>query len=186
MTAEREEGHCIYVFTPVLGILLRRFENDVQRDVMVKVNSPYSQIVVRLSLYTGIIDGLECPFEFDVVVFTDDSADKSQSWVYKPHAVLDRSGNIRGGQSFALTKPDENSQWLKFDDDRESLATDREVPDDDYGGEVLNGIHSTVPIQVLTGKRFTNAYMLVYTHESAITEIDAPFAEDDTPAKLCM
>ena len=63
--------------------------------------------------------------------------------------------------------------------------TDREVLEENYGGEILNGL--TPPAQrqqVRNMKRFTNAYMLVYIRESALPEVLAPFTEEDTPAHL--
>lgn len=113
------------------------------------------------------------------------AVEKSQSWVYKLHGVLVHSGDVHGGHYFALIKPDENTRWLKFDDDRVTPATDREVLEENYGGEVLNGVAPPAQRnQVRTMKRFTNAYMLVYIRESAIPEILAPFTEEDTPAHL--
>ncbi|KLO14677.1 cysteine proteinase [Schizopora paradoxa] len=165
---DAKKGIVFQSFPPVLQIQLKRFEYDIQRDVMVKIN-----------------DRLEFPFEIDLAEFTDESADKSQSWVYKLHGVLVHSGDVHGGHYFALIKPDENTRWLKFDDDRVTPATDREVLEENYGGEVLNGIAQPFQRnQVRTMKRFTNAYMLVYIRESAIPEILAPFTEEDTPAHL--
>lgn len=64
--------------------------------------------------------------------------------------------------------------------------TDREVLEENYGGEAMNGIPSVQRNQVRAMKRFTNAYMLVYIRESAIPEVLAPFTEEDTPAHLSM
>ena len=65
-------------------------------------------------------------------------------------------------------------------------VTDREVLEENYGGEPLNGL--AVPPgqrnQVRAMKRFTNAYMLMYIRDSAIDDVLAPFTEDDTPAHL--
>ena len=61
----------------------------------------------------------------------------------------------------------------------------REVLEENYGGEVLNGyVAPGQRQQVRTMKRFTNAYMLVYIRESAIDEVLAPFTEADTPPHL--
>ena len=95
------------------------------------------------------------------------------------------SGDLHGGHYFALIKPDRETRWLKFDDDRVTPVTDREVLEENYGGEALNG---TLPPaqrqQVRSMKRFINAYMLVYIRESAIDEVLAPFTDEDTPPHL--
>lgn len=115
----------------------------------------------------------------------DESADKSQSWVYKLHGVLVHSGDLHGGHYFALIKPEKDSRWLKYDDDRVTPVTDREVLEENYGGEPLNG---TIPItqrnQIRTMKRFTNAYMLVYIRASEMDDVLEPFTEKDTPPHL--
>jgi ubiquitin carboxyl-terminal hydrolase 7 len=133
-----------------------------------------------------INDRHEFPFEIDLTEFLDEGADRSTPCVYKLHGVLVHSGDLHGGHYFALIKPDRNTRWLKFDDDRVTPVTDREVLEENFGGEPLNGIHPPTVgrNQVRVMKRFTNAYMLVYIRESAIDEVLAPFREEDTPAHL--
>lgn len=115
----------------------------------------------------------------------DKSADRSIPSVYKLHGVLVHSGDLHGGHYFALIKPDRETRWLKFDDDRVTPVTDREVLEENYGGEALNGAIVPAPRnQVRAMKRFTNAYMLVYIRDSEIDTILAPFTEDDTPPHL--
>ena len=64
-------------------------------------------------------------------------------------------------------------------------VTDREVLEENYGGESMNGQPPTLQRnQVRTMKRFTNAYMLVYIRETGIDEVLSPFKEEDTPAHL--
>lgn len=97
--------------------------------------------------------------------------------------MLVHSGDVHGGHYFVLIKPHPESRWFKFDDDRVTPVTDREVLEDNYGGELLtNG----VPQKGAKGgmKRFTNAYMLVYVRESAAPEILAPITPADTPPHL--
>ena len=132
-----------------------------------------------------INDRHEFPFEIDLAEFLDETADKTQSWLYRLHGVLVHSGDLHGGHYFALIKPDRETRWLKFDDDRVTPVTDKEVLEENYGGEALN---SLLPPgqrqQVRAMKRFTNAYMLVYIRDSAIDEVLAPFTEADTPPHL--
>ncbi|TFK29868.1 ubiquitin carboxyl-terminal hydrolase 5 [Coprinopsis marcescibilis] len=165
---DAKKGIIFESFPPVLQLQLKRFEYDIQRDAMVKIN-----------------DRHEFPFEIDLDEFLDPAADRSQPWVYKLHGVLVHSGDLHGGHYFALIKPDSESRWLKFDDDRVTPVTDKEVLEENYGGESLNGVPPTYQRnQGRTIKRFTNAYMLVYIRESALPEVLAPFTEEDTPAHL--
>jgi ubiquitin carboxyl-terminal hydrolase 7 len=119
--------------------------------------------------------------------FLDESADRSQSYLYKLHGVLVHSGDLHGGHYFALIKPDRETRWLKYDDDRVTPVTDKEVLEENYGGEIMNGVLSQVQQRNQARnavKRFTNAYMLVYIRDSAIDEVLAPFTEMDTPPHL--
>ena len=132
-----------------------------------------------------INDRHEFPFEIDLAEFLDETADRSQPWVYKLHGVLVHSGDLHGGHYFACIKPDAATRWLKFDDDRVTPVTDREVLEENYGGEVLNGVPPTLQRnQVRSMKRFSNAYMLVYVREALTDEVLPPFKEEDTPAHL--
>jgi ubiquitin carboxyl-terminal hydrolase 7 len=165
---DAKKGILFQSFPPVLHLQLKRFEYDIQRDAMAKIN-----------------DRHEFPFEIDLAEFLDEDADRSQSWNYKLHGVLVHSGDRYGGHYFALIKPDRETRWLKFDDDKVTPVTDREVLEENYGGEPLNGI--TPPLQrnqVRAMKRFTNAYMLVYIRESATEEILSTWKDEDTPAHL--
>lgn len=166
---DAKKGIIFESFPPVLHLQLKRFEYDVNRDAMVKIN-----------------DRHEFPFEIDLDEFLDSSADRSSPWVYKLHGVLVHSGDLHGGHYFALIKPDRDTRWLKFDDDRVTPVTDKEVLEENYGGEALNGVPANVQQrnQARSVKRFTNAYMLVYIRESAMDEVLPPFTEEDTPPHL--
>jgi ubiquitin carboxyl-terminal hydrolase 7 len=64
-------------------------------------------------------------------------------------------------------------------------VTDKEVLEDNYGGEVLTPANVNLPRNAARpAKRFTNAYMLVYVRQSAMDEVLAPFTEGDTPPHL--
>jgi ubiquitin carboxyl-terminal hydrolase 7 len=142
-------------------------------------------VIPQLTGISQINDRHEFPFEIDLTEFLDETADRSQPWVYKLHGVLVHSGDLHGGHYFACIKPDAASRWLKFDDDRVTPVTDREVLEENYGGEVLNGVPPTLQRnQVRSMKRFSNAYMLVYIREALADEVLPPFKEEDTPAHL--
>jgi ubiquitin carboxyl-terminal hydrolase 7 len=167
---DAKKGIIFQSFPPVLHLQLKRFEYDIQRDAMVKIN-----------------DRHEFPFEIDLGEFLDQEADRSQPWVYRLHGVLVHSGDLHGGHYFALIKPDDETRWLKFDDDRVTPVTDKEVLEENYG-ETLTGATAAQlqRTQQRTIKRFTNAYMLVYVRESATPEVLAPFLEEDTPVHLSL
>lgn len=166
---DAKKGIIFESFPPVLHLQLKRFEYDIQRDAMVKIN-----------------DRHEFPFEIDLAEFIDDASPvRSESWLYRLCGVLVHSGDVNGGHYFALIKPDRETRWLKFDDDRVTPVTDREVLEENYGGEPLNGhLYPMQRNQLRTMKRFTNAYMLVYVRDAMIDEVLAPFKEEDTPAHL--
>lgn len=131
-----------------------------------------------------INDRHEFPFEIDLGEFLDEDADKLEPHLYRLYGVLVHSGDLHGGHYFALIKPDDDTRWLKFDDDRVTHVTNKEVLDDNYGGESTNGLLQHQRAQVRTIKRFTNAYMLVYIRVSKLGDVLAPFTEADTPAHL--
>ncbi|KAJ7917322.1 hypothetical protein B0H13DRAFT_2443436, partial [Mycena leptocephala] len=166
---DAKKGIIFESFPPVLHLQLKRFEYDLQRDAMVKVN-----------------DRHEFPFEIDLGEFLDSTADRSKPWVYKLHGVIVHSGDHHGGHYFALIKPDRDTRWLKYDDDRVTPVTDKEVLEENYGGEAaFKGLLPTTGAnQVRALKRFTNAYVLVYIRESAIDGVLAPFTGEDTPLHL--
>jgi len=92
---------------------------------------------------------------------------------------------MHGGHYFALIKPDQSPRWLKFDDDRVTPVTDREVLEENYGGEPLNSFSSQTWRNQANGmKRSTNARMLIYIHEAGIDEILAPLTTEDIPPRL--
>ena len=166
---DAKKGIIFESFPRVLYVQLKRFEYDIQQDGMVKIN-----------------DRHEYPFEIDLDEFLSAGADRSQPWIYKLHGVFVHSGDLRGGRYWALIKPDREARWLKFDDERVTPVTDKEVIEENYGGETLNVIPPNLQGNQVPGtKRFTNAYMLVYIRESGI-EVLAPLTVDDTPAHLRM
>ncbi|KAF9642388.1 cysteine proteinase [Thelephora ganbajun] len=149
---------------PVLHLQLERRRRGVQRGAMVEIN-----------------DRFEFPFEIDLDEFLDETADRSKPWKYKLHGVLVHSD----GGYFAFIKPDRDTRWHKFNDDRVTPVTDREVLEESYGGKPLTAVvPQTHKNQVRATKGSTNACMLVYIRETAIDEVLAPLTEKDTPQRL--
>ncbi|TDL15584.1 cysteine proteinase [Rickenella mellea] len=155
-------------FPPVLHLRLKRWDYDIQRKTMVMIN-----------------DRHEFPFEIDLSEFLDETSDKSQSWLYRLHGVIVHSGDLNGGQYFSMIKPDRETQWLKFDDERVTPVTDRQVLEENYGGQVMNSwTQPPQRNQAREMERSTNAYMLVYIRDTAINEVLAPIPQEDIPPHL--
>ncbi|GAA5919656.1 hypothetical protein JCM1841_005211 [Sporobolomyces salmonicolor] len=173
---DAKKGVIFESFPPVLHLQLKRFEYDMQRDQNVKIN-----------------DRHEFPLEIDLSPYLDPKADRSEPYNYRLHGVLVHSGDVHGGHYFVLIKPSPDGRWLRFDDDRVVPVTEREVLEDNFGGEGLlaNGYPAAPHAQPgakppLKGamKRFTNAYMLVYVRESRVQEILKPIGTEDVPEHL--
>ena len=168
---DAKKGVIFENFPPVLHLQLKRFEYDIEKDAMVKVN-----------------DRHEFPFDIDLKDYVDpESPDKNQDWRYRLQGVLVHSGDLHGGHYFALLKPEKDGRWFKFDDDRVTPVTDKEVLEDNYGGEIPNGhlggqVNARAPVRAM--KRFTNAYMLVYVRETEVDTVLKPFTQEDTPPHL--
>ncbi|KAM0756443.1 cysteine proteinase [Meredithblackwellia eburnea MCA 4105] len=171
---DAKKGVIFESFPPVLHLQLKRFEYDFQRDQNVKINDRY-----------------EFPLEIDLGDYLDEKADRSQPHIYKLHGVLVHSGDVHGGHYFVLIKPSATHRWLRFDDDRVVPVTDREVLEDNFGGESLNLLPNGQPhpapkpaVKQTALKRFTNAYMLVYVRESQVNEILSPISTEQVPEHL--
>ncbi|KXS19866.1 cysteine proteinase [Gonapodya prolifera JEL478] len=159
---DAKKGISFIEFPPVLHLQLRRFEYDFQKDAMVKIN-----------------DRFEFPPEIDLAEFLDESADKTQNWKYVCVGVLVHAGDTHGGHYYALIKPTKNGRWLRFDDDKVVPVTEREVYEENFGGESLFRAPGTKSI-----KRFVNAYMLVYMRETSMDELLSDVVQDDIPGHL--
>ncbi|WFD43786.1 ubiquitinyl hydrolase 1 [Malassezia psittaci] len=168
---DTEKGVIFEKFPPVLHLQLKRFEYDMERDAMVKIN-----------------DRHEFPIEIDLAPFVQ-KEDQNDNWKYHLHGVLVHSGDLHGGHYFSFIRPEPESGWYKFDDDRVTPATEKEVFEDNFGGEMLSsnkGVNRSLPASapVRAMKRFTNAYMLVYIRDSERAEVLKPIGPDDTPVHL--
>ena len=159
---DAKKGLIFESFPPVLHLQLKRVEYDIRRDAMVKIN-----------------DRHEFPFEIDLDEFLDLNADRSQPWVYKLHSVVVHSGDMNNGRYFTLIKPDRETRWLKFDDDRVTPVTDEEVLEN-FGAETSPLPPTVQHNQDLAKKRSTNAYILVYIRECAMDEVLSSIGPEDT------
>ncbi|ANB13370.1 Ubp15p [Sugiyamaella lignohabitans] len=161
------KGVVFQSFPPVLHLQLKRYEYDFNRDMEVKINDRY-----------------EFPAEVDLSPYLEEGSDMSEPWIYTLHGVLVHSGDLNAGHYYALLKPSKDGSWYKFDDDRVTKATMKEVLEENFGGEAAPpqqppGI--SVPQRTrLNYKRHSSAYMLVYLRKSRLDEI-LPGNEDDIP-----
>lgn len=105
--------------------------------------------------------------------------------MYSLHGVLVHSGDFNAGHYYAFLKPKKDGDFYKFDDDRVTKATLREVLDENFGGDYIttNGIPRNGP-RPAPLKRSMSAYMLVYLRQSRLDQILPDVGEEDTPEHL--
>lgn len=170
---DADKGEIFETFPPVLHLHLKRFEYDFQRDAMMKINDRHA-----------------FPMEFDASPYLSKDADKSESYVYQLHGVLVHSGDLNAGHYFAFLKPTQDGFWYRFDDDRVTRATEKEVLEENYGGEyeLPNGAAGVRQpyTRALSTKRSTNAYMLVYIRKTRLDDVLFPITKEDAPAHIGM
>ncbi|KAI8641621.1 hypothetical protein BD408DRAFT_452094 [Parasitella parasitica] len=164
---DAKKGVIFESFPPVLHLQLKRFEYDMMRDMMVKIN-----------------DRHEFPTEIDLEPYLSENADKSRGHKYVLHGVLVHSGDLSGGHYFAFVKPEKDGNWFKFDDDRVIPSSLKEVLEENYGGEQLGIPGVNMRPNGRPMNRFTNAYMLVYIRECMLDQVLAPVTEHDIPRHL--
>lgn len=166
---DANKGVIFNSFPDVLHLQLKRFEYDIQRDMMMKINDRY-----------------EFPDVFDAAPYLVEDADRSEPWIYQLHGVLVHSGDLNAGHYYAFIKPSKDGWFYKYDDDKVTKATSREVLEENYGGEyrASNG-YLRAPLQKKTPiMRQNSAYMLVYIRQTRLDKVLCPVTKEDTPAHL--
>ena len=169
---DARKGVIFESFPPILHLQLKRFEYDVNRDAMMKVN-----------------DRHEFPEAIDLAPYLSEDADRSEPWEYQLHGVLVHSGDFNAGHYYAFLKPRSDGFFYKFDDDRVTRSTMREVLEENFGGEYTNLPNGAVgrPQPFARGystKRSMSAYMLVYIRKSRINEVLVNVTEGDIPPHI--
>ncbi|KXX73450.1 Ubiquitin carboxyl-terminal hydrolase 21 [Madurella mycetomatis] len=166
---DANKGVIFMSFPDVLHLQLKRFEYDIQRDAMMKINDRY-----------------EFPEEFDASLYLDKEADRSEPWEYQLHGVLVHSGDLNAGHYYAFLKPNKEGWWYKYDDDRVTKATKREVLEENFGGpfKLPNGQLRTLSQKKGPVMRPNSAYMLVYIRKSRLDQVLCPVTKEDTPEHL--
>ncbi len=169
---DANKGVIFESFPDVLHLQLKRFQYDIDKDAMMKLNDRY-----------------EFPETFDASPYLADNSDKSEPWVYKLHGVLVHSGDLNAGHYYAFIKPAKDGWFYRYDDDKVTKATMREVLEDNFGGEFLlpNGHAAPSTFRGKPAKpiqRQNSAYMLVYIRESREESVLLPVTKEDTPPHL--
>ncbi|KAJ5381415.1 Ubiquitin carboxyl-terminal hydrolase 21 [Penicillium cataractarum] len=168
---DAKKGVIFESFPPVLHLHLKRFEYDLNALTMMKVN-----------------DRHVFPMEFDAAPYLSANADKSESWVYELHGVLVHSGSLDAGHYYAFLKPTKDGHWYRFDDDRVNRATEKEVLEENYGGEYefangTTGVRQPYTHRYST-KRSMNAYMLVYVRKTRSDNVLLPITDEAVPSHI--
>jgi ubiquitin carboxyl-terminal hydrolase 7 len=126
--------------------------------------------------------------EIDLSDFLAPSVERKGNNKYHLHGVLVHSGDVHGGHYFGMIKPEKDSKWYRYDDERVTPVTLNEVLEENFGGEgITQGNNTTNTPQsrasrtLLQWKRFTSAYMLVYLREDCLNELLSPITSTDIP-----
>ena len=169
---DAKKGVIFESFPQVLHLQLKRFEYDINRDAMMKVNDRY-----------------EFPEIWDASPYLSESADRSESYTYQLHGVLVHSGDFNAGHYYAFLKPTADGYFYRFDDDRVTRATMKEALEENFGGDYAGMVNGSTGVRnpytrTLSTKRSMSAYMLVYIRQSRVKEVLQDVAESDTPIHL--
>ena len=148
---DANKGVIFESFPEVLHLQLKRFQYDMERDAMMKINDRY-----------------EFPEIFDAEPYLTTKADRSESWVYQLRGVLVHSGDLNAGHYYAFIKPNKDGWFYRYDDDKVTKATMREVLEDNFGGEFLHPDGRPVRVKNKPVMRQNSAYMLVYIRQSRV------------------
>ena len=168
---DTKKGVIFESFPQVLHLQLKRFEYDLNRDAMMKINDRY-----------------EFPEIFDASPYLSETADRSEPSIYNLHSVLVHSGELNAGHYYAFLRPTAEGQFFKFDDDRVTRATRKEAMEENFGGDYgtkANALPVRNPYtRTLSTKRSMSAYMLVYIRQSRIKSILHNVTEADCPPHI--
>lgn len=164
---DAKKGVIFESFPEVLHLQLKRFQYDIERDAMMKINDRY-----------------EFPETFDAAPYLADNADKSEPWIYQLHGVLVHSGDLNAGHYYAFIKPNKDGWFYKYDDDKVTKAAMREVLEDNYGGEDPRANGNLALRKGKPALRQNSAYMLVYIRQTRVDDVLLPVTTEDTPPHL--
>jgi ubiquitin carboxyl-terminal hydrolase 7 len=164
---DAKKGVIFMSFPDVLQLELKRYEYDFHRNTTVKIYDRY-----------------EFPEVFDASPYLAEDADMSESWTYQLHGVLVHAGSMEAGHNYAFLKPNRDGRFYKYDDDRVTKATMREVLEGTFGGEDRTPNRPWAPMKKTTDMRQDSAYVLVYIRQCRLDKILTPVTAADIPAHL--
>ncbi|KAI8896168.1 hypothetical protein BC833DRAFT_554109 [Globomyces pollinis-pini] len=169
---DAKKGVIFNSFPPILHLQLKRFDYDFERDAFIKINDRHE---------FGMTLDLD-PFLNPEVLNDLDPKQPKVSQRYRLQGVLVHSGDLNAGHYFALIRPKKDGPWFKFDDDKVVPVVEREILDDNFGGDTQQQIRNTG--LKIKSRFFTNAYMLVYIRESDEDEMLKELTDEDVPIYL--
>jgi ubiquitin carboxyl-terminal hydrolase 7 len=164
---DANKGVIFQSFPDVLHLQLKRFEYDFERDAMMKINDRY-----------------EYPETFDAAPYLSEDSGTSEPYTYQLHGVLVHSGDLNAGHYYAFIKPTKDGHFYRYDDDRVTRATMREVLEENYGGYYQQANGLAKPGLQKPVIRQNSAYMLVYIRQSRLDKVLTPVTQDDVPIHL--
>mmetsp|Transcript_22979 Transcript_22979/g.34864 ORF Transcript_22979/g.34864 Transcript_22979/m.34864 type:complete len:371 (-) Transcript_22979:1102-2214(-) len=147
----------------LLQLHLKRFQYDWQYDKMSKLNTRFS-FPARLNL-AEICSGIV-------------TEEEKMSAMYELQSVVVHVGEYGSGHYYAYVRPNLfHNKWYRFDDDRVTPVSFRDVIEDAYGGEKCSNKskQSRLLPRLLShlgwGGRTSSAYMLQYVRRSDVEKL---------------
>ncbi len=167
---DANKGVIFMSFPDVLHLQLKRFLYDYYKDAPTKIN-----------------DRHEFPEVIDLAPYLAEDADRSEPWTYQLHGVLVHSGELDAGHYYAFLKPNKDGWFYRYDDEKVTKATKREVMEENYGGPypvIPNPLARGNAIKKTAVMRPNSAYMLVYIRQSRVDKILTPVTEENIPSHI--
>jgi ubiquitin carboxyl-terminal hydrolase 7 len=113
------------------------------------------------------------------------AVNQEEDLVFCLQSVIVHSGTPEIGHYYAFIKPDEDSLWIKFNDESATAAEEFEVFEYNFGGDYFSYTHSSFGVfnkQMKTSE--SNAYILVYIKSSEKRKILCPIKSEEIPTNL--
>lgn len=149
-------------FPPILNLQLKRFQFDMEKFEMVKLNNRF-----------------EFSEKLDVSKYIPEYFSSNEPHVYDLHSVVVHRGDVHAGHYYVCCRPHVNGRWLKFDDDIVTHCSPYAAVEDNFGGEdalITNYFENVTPKagNTQSRSRIHSAYMLVYLRSDLCEELIRP------------
>lgn len=147
-------------FPLILNLQLKRFQFDMEKLEMVKLNDRF-EFSERLDISKYAPAGDNRPHTYDL------------------HSVVVHRGDVHAGHYYVFCRPHIGGRWIKCDDDTVTYCSPFAVMDDNFGGEdpmITNYFEYSSPkLQNSQSRsRIHSAYMLVYLRTDQCEELVRP------------